>query len=567
MNDRALICAMFGAGVATAVVAGLTLGLGLTPEFRLAGPGALAIRQDPAPNAGLERPSAGSPPQTQAERSLETRPPPAPAERAEIAPPAAARPAPQVPMESSGSASTGEPTHRASDVSAPQSREFQPTAEVLANPPALPSQSPVASPPPPQREEPADRDSLTSERHPTAKRPDNAPPVQSQSRVPMVPSLPQLRHERADPPAQARESRPTGEILANPPSMQPPSRVPITPSPLQRSEEPAGQAAEARPDRRSARADTRLSAATVDAPELRGLLAPDAPSRAVAMPELRSEPVAAAPMPVRTELPVVEPTRSYLAVQARVSEPSPATQAPLGTLEFPSTVSAQTPAVRPAETAPAAEAVRAAPIRSTSRALVARATAVAQAAPFLGAAPQAREIEAIAEPHAGSREAAPAASPREVAASRPQEPGGVSLRPGAPVSADPAAAAPARPAPGASSAALAPPTPSPDLAPRPAGSATTNVGPRRHEPEPRVQRPTHRSRPVATKTRKYQPTLRAHRSRASLGRQVVVRRPYSAPVTVIYGAPRSYGYGSRPVLIRIHRGRNGHVRTSRMPFY
>jgi hypothetical protein len=563
MNDRALICAMFAAGVATAVVAGLTLNLGLTPEFQLAGPGALAIRQDPAPNAGLERPAAGSPPQTQAERSLETRPTPAPAERAEISPLAAARPAPQVPMESSGSASTGEPTDQPSDVSALQSREPQPTAEVLANPPALQSQSPVASPPQPQREEPAD--SLTSERHPTAKLPDNSPPVHSQLRVPIAPSLPQQQHEPADPPAQARESRPTGEILAEPPSMKPPSRVPIILSPLQRSEEPAGQAAEARPDRRSALADVRLSAATVDAPELTGLLAPDAPSRAVAMPGLRSEPVAAAPMPVRTDLPVVEPTRSYLAVQARVSEPSPATQAPLGTLEVPSIVSAQTPAVRPAETAPAGEAVRAAPIRSTSRALVAPATAMARAAaPFLGTAPQAREIEAIAEPHAGSREAAPVASPREVAAATPQEPGGVPLRPGAPVSPD--AVAPARPAPGASSAALAPPIPSSDVAPRSGGSATTNIIPRPHEPEPRVQRPTHRSRPVATNTRKHQPTLRAPRSRASLARPVVARRAYSAPATVIYGAPRYYGYGSRPVLIRIHRGRNGRIRTSRMPF-
>jgi hypothetical protein len=93
------------------------------------------------------------------------------------------------------------------------------------------------------------------------------------------------------------------EVLANPPSIQSQSGLAIVSSVLQRSEEPAGHAAvETRSDRRSARADVRLSAATADAASgSSGLLTPHAPSQAVAMPGLRSEPVAAPSAPVRID--------------------------------------------------------------------------------------------------------------------------------------------------------------------------------------------------------------------------------------------------------------------------
>jgi hypothetical protein len=55
------------------------------------------------------------------------------------------------------------------------------------------------------------------------------------------------------------------------------------------------------------------------------------------------------------------------------------------------------------------------------------------------------------------------------------------------------------------------------------------------------------------------------RSRASLGQPTRVGSRRSR-VTVHYGAPPSYR-GSGPILIRIHRARNGRIRTTRVPIY
>jgi hypothetical protein len=60
------------------------------------------------------------------------------------------------------------------------------------------------------------------------------------------------------------------------------------------------------------------------------------------------------------------------------------------------------------------------------------------------------------------------------------------------------------------------------------------------------------------------PRADVFRSRASLGRPSAALR--RAPVTVHYGALPAYR-GSGPILIRIHRTRNGRVRTTRMPVY
>jgi hypothetical protein len=537
MHERALMGAMFGIGVVTAFVAGLELGL-----VEVRPPDAKRVPAMSAANEAARPAPAWSPPTV------------APAEAApRVEPVAEAPPRVEPPVEAERRDAAAAAPARQTDP--PTTRVSEEAARVagVRPPPAVREQVPEMSAAPSRESRPGQAPSLALSTRPPAVA-DVSPPRAAADRPPTQPGS-------VVPPARTRPDVRLPPLVVVP--VAPGPREPLVPdattartpaAPSQFGEPLMGSAmaaAKTAPDPLIAARNLRAPQTAVDSPaatefarsEPMRTSEPDAAPGTDATVRARETFVptaSSAPEPHRAP-----PTASSAVTHAREAPAGTQPTAPLRELSQTRTAGVVGPPLaRSAGEPPAAAAAPVDVPIARSDAPLARAPEPVAGAPPIAPAPSQRPAASpVAAPSSASPVAAPssAASP-SVAPSPPATSSVQSSR---------VATAPAT--------AVEPPEP----ARRNRNAASANLTAPPPPDEPSTHAPD-RPRKSATPSRKRSRTD-MFRSRASLGQPTRVT-PRRSRVSLHYGAPPAYR-GSGPILIRIHRGRNGRVRTTRMPVY